>query len=111
MNREKFKEGMECFRRGEYFEAHEAWEAIWLKDRHSESGRMLKGLILYAAALLKQQQGQPGPAQRMAKSALEKFKGLDPKTGIRWGLDLKKWETEIEDFLNTLQTAGGLLDQ
>lgn len=102
MDREKFKEGMGYFERGEFFEAHEVWEAIWLKDRESETGRMLKGLILFAGALLKQQQGEPEPSERMAKSALEKFKNLETGTGAPWELDLKKWEYEIEQFLQTL---------
>ncbi|MBI4161405.1 MAG: DUF309 domain-containing protein [Acidobacteria bacterium] len=48
-DREDLRRGVALFNRGEFWEAHEAWEAIW--RRHGEDSRMfLQGLILAAAA-------------------------------------------------------------
>lgn len=41
--------GIERFNRGEYWEAHEAWESVWLDER-SERRPFLQGLIQLAAA-------------------------------------------------------------
>jgi len=42
--------GADHFNRGEYFEAHEAWEKTWY-GREGEEGRFLKGLIQIAVSL------------------------------------------------------------
>jgi len=96
MDLEKFKEGVSLFNRGLFFEAHEVWEEIWLKDKKSETGRLLMGLIQWAAALLKEKQGKGKPALSLAKSALEKLERVNQKTARSLGLDLEKWIDEIK---------------
>ena len=39
-----FNEGLEYFRSGEYFEAHESWEELW-SDFYLEDRRFVQGLI------------------------------------------------------------------
>jgi predicted metal-dependent hydrolase len=46
----RFREGVCLFNEGCWFEAHEAWEAIWLHTRDEERV-FLQGLIQAAAAL------------------------------------------------------------
>lgn len=99
MDRAKFKEGVFLFNQGHFFEAHEAWEHLWLKDKKSETGKMLMGLIQYAACLLKQAEGQPKAALRLAQSALEKLEQVDEKTGSAWGLNLKIWLKQAKTYL------------
>ncbi len=98
MDLEKFKEGVALFNQGHFFEAHEVWEEIWLKDRKSESGKMLMGMIQWAAALLKRRKKEPRAALSLAKSALAKLETIDPKTASVWGLPLEKWLREIKEF-------------
>ena len=44
-----FHQGVRLFNQGRFWEAHEAWEAVWL--RHPEDGRFfIQGLIQLAAA-------------------------------------------------------------
>ena len=45
----KFQEGIAHFNRGEYFEAHESWEEIWLASAEPEK-TFLQGMIQIAAA-------------------------------------------------------------
>ena len=43
-------EGLACYRKGEFFEAHEAWEEVWLALHQPEKG-FLQALIKCAAAM------------------------------------------------------------
>jgi predicted metal-dependent hydrolase len=45
-------EGIDLFNRGEYWEAHEAWEREWLPDRKGPDSGSYKGLIQVAAGCL-----------------------------------------------------------
>lgn len=99
MDRNKFKEGVSFFNRGLFFEAHEAWEEIWLKDKKSEEGKMLQGLIQWAAARLKREKGQLKPALSLAQSAVAKLEDVDRKTALALGFDLEKWIERIKNFV------------
>ena len=44
--------GIELFNKGEYWEAHEAWEQVWMLDRAGLDSGFYKGLIQVAAACL-----------------------------------------------------------
>lgn len=44
----KFREGIERFNRGEYFDAHESWEEVWLPSAEPEK-TFLQGIIQVAA--------------------------------------------------------------
>jgi ribulose-phosphate 3-epimerase len=41
--------GVELFNRGEFWEAHEAWEGAWMPHRHQPEGDFYKGLVQVAA--------------------------------------------------------------
>ncbi len=46
-----FQEGVRLFNEGKYFEAHEAWEALWRRTGKPDPGReAIHGLIQLAAA-------------------------------------------------------------
>lgn len=59
----------ERFNSGEYFEAHEVLESLWLETT-GPTKDFYKGLIQTAVALLKMEQGKPEPAARLARRAL-----------------------------------------
>ncbi len=46
----RYLEGIRWFNRGEFFEAHEVWEAVW-KECHGPSRPFYKGLIQVAVCL------------------------------------------------------------
>ena len=66
--------GIALFNAGYYWEAHEAWEGLWIAaGREGPVGALLSGLIKLAAAALKVRQGRTGPATRLGRRAAADF--------------------------------------
>jgi hypothetical protein len=59
----------DCFNRGEYYEAHEVLEELWLKVRGSPNGAFYKGLIQLAGAFVHLQKDRLRPAAALLKLA------------------------------------------
>ncbi|HEY5893978.1 MAG TPA: DUF309 domain-containing protein [Chthoniobacterales bacterium] len=85
-----------CFNRGEYYEAHDVLEHLWLKNR-DENHRFFKGLIQVAGAFvhLQKQYRRPDhpkdgrrlyPAVRLFALGMENLAGYRPRY---LGLDLE----------------------
>ncbi len=71
---ESYLYGVDLFNAGYWWEAHEAWEGLWLAaGRDSLSGQFLQGLIQLAGAQLKRFTGVPRGAQLLTESAEEKL--------------------------------------
>lgn len=64
--------GIELFNNRQFWEAHEAWEEIWLVVDGVQSD-FLQGLIQCSAALLKYSRAETAPALRLYKTAREKL--------------------------------------
>ena len=84
-----------CFNAGDYYEAHDVLEHLWLKGR-DENYAFFKGLIQLAGAFvhLKKQRARPDhptdgrrlyPAVRLFRLAAA---NLAPYGPVHWGLDL-----------------------
>lgn len=74
---EEFVWGKELFNHGYYWEAHEAWEAIWnVAERGGALRGLLKGLILLSATGVKIREGKRNAALRHAGRAAGLFRGL-----------------------------------
>ena len=72
----QFLRGVALFNAGYYWEAHEAWEGLWLAaGRTTPLARFLKGLIKLAAAGVKVREGVPSGVERHANRAAELFDG------------------------------------
>lgn len=76
-------EGLACYRRGEYFEAHEHWEAVWLTLDEPEKS-FLQALIQVTAAFHHYATGNHDGtvslltrAQRRLQRCPECFGGID----------------------------------
>ncbi len=66
--RHAYYEGIRLFNRGEYWHAHEQWEACWLASSEPDA-TFYKAIIQVAAALVKwQQHNQRGLQLNWAKS-------------------------------------------
>ena len=48
-----------CFNRGQFYEAHDVLEELWLADRHGQNGNFYKGLIQFAGAFVHLQKDCP----------------------------------------------------
>ncbi|MGH7861110.1 MAG: DUF309 domain-containing protein [Candidatus Dormibacteraceae bacterium] len=59
--------GVELFNAGRYWAAHEAWEEVWMLDRHGPDGDFWKGLIQVAAGCLHaQRQNRRGTQNKLS---------------------------------------------
>ena len=66
--------GIDLFNHGFWWEAHEAFEAVWVgAGRHTETGLFIQGLIQIAIAHLKGFQGFQATGKRMAWKGLDKL--------------------------------------
>lgn len=85
-----FQRGVALFNAGYYWEAHEAWEALWhAHERKGPMADVLKGLIKLAAAGVKVRERQPHGVithARRAGELFDKVRGLGPIRML--GLDL-----------------------
>jgi predicted metal-dependent hydrolase len=65
--------GAELFDRGQYFEAHEAWEEGWrLQARDTASADLFQGLAQCAAAAHKLSQGKLEGARSLARKGMQR---------------------------------------
>lgn len=80
-----WERGKSLFAEGYFWEAHEAWEELWLaSDRASCEGLVVRGLIQAAAACLKSQQGNARGVEILARRAAQTLRsaGVDRWRGI-----------------------------
>lgn len=75
--------GLDLFNHGYYWEAHEAWEALWhAAGRRGPPGDFLKGLIKLAAAGVKVREGQPAGVVNHGRRAAELFEQVRREGGV-----------------------------
>ncbi len=79
--------GVDLFNHGYWWEAHEAWEAVWLAaGRDTGLGQFVQGLIQAAASLLKHSLDQPTGAERLWAAAYGRLRCAEsPFLGIQVG--------------------------
>ena len=85
---QSYLRGIDLFNHGYYWEAHEAWEALWhAAGRSGVVADFLKGLIALAAAGVKAREGRAAGVTQHAQRAQLIFKGI-PSQASMLGLDL-----------------------
>jgi predicted metal-dependent hydrolase len=71
---ETYLYGVDLFNQGYWWEAHEAWEALWLAaGRETPAGQFLQGLIQLAGAQLKRFTHARRGAQLLTESSCQKL--------------------------------------
>ncbi|MBI4469046.1 MAG: DUF309 domain-containing protein [Acidobacteria bacterium] len=93
---EEYLKGIALFNDGDYFEAHEAWEELWLVSTGEEK-RFLQGLIQCAAALHHIQLQRLGAARRTFERSRLRFEGLPARY---MSLDISDFVGQIETFIS-----------
>ena len=96
----RFREGLEAFNRGEFYEAHDAWESLWL-ERFGEEKDFLQGLILCAVALHHCERRNFRGARSRFRAALEK---LEPYPAEFAGVNLKNFVRRMRGALHRVLT-------
>lgn len=96
--------GIELFERGYYWEAHEAWESLWIAaGREGTVAELLRGLIQLAAAGVKIRQGRGTGARTLGARARRCFeRAQQPGTTPLAGLALE----ELLAFADYVQAQG-----
>ncbi len=78
--------GVDLFNHGYWWEAHEAWEAVWLAaGQKTVTGNFVQGLILVAAAQLKRFMGEARGVKLLTASGVKK---LSVAEGIYLGIEI-----------------------
>ena len=99
-----YLEGIRLFNAGEFWHAHEQWEACWL-IAHEPDLTFYQGIIQAAAALVHWQRGNPRGLRRNWEKGRPKLVALPP---LMHGIDLRALIAAMERFV---QTGGGALPQ
>ena len=113
----RYQYGIDLFNHGFWWEAHEAWEAVWqASNRQSLIGPFLQGLIQYAAFLLKvYSDRERNAALRLAKRAEARLShvivrlaaaSLDARAAV--GIDLPTWIVQASAFVEDVQQHSAL---
>jgi hypothetical protein len=111
--------GIDLFNHGFFWEAHEAWEALWhAVGRHGPVADFLKGLIHLAAAGVKGGQGVPDGVRSHARRAAELFEqtarsasaasylGLDLAALVRTGRAWQEYPPTVAAGIEPLRPGG-----
>lgn len=94
-----FAAGLEAYRRGDFFEAHERLEPAWMGTSDPVERDLYQGLIKLAAGYVHAVRGNPAGVAanlRGARDRLASAAASDPRAG---GLDLRAVVASIDDRL------------
>lgn len=105
---EAFAYGIDLYHAGYFYEAHEAWESLWLQLPRGDMQRaLLHGLIQLTSALLKLELGQWPPAQRLSRRALHYIDSVSHHRPSYEGLELGQLSEQIQRYFQPLWTSVG----
>lgn len=88
----RYLAGIECFNRGNYFDAHEEWEELWM-DCPSAQRRFIQSLIQAAVALYHWGRSNRAGADRLFHSGR---RYMEPYRPHYLGLDVEKFWANVE---------------
>ena len=99
--------GVDLFNRAYLWEAHEAWEAVWIAAGKTRPPAMfVQGLIQIAAALLRQHLGTPDGARNLLARAHRRLAPVEADLvaagkSTYLGIQIGPWKQAVERFLMT----------
>jgi uncharacterized protein len=96
-------EGLACYRRTEFFEAHEHWESVWLQLEEPEKS-FLQAVIQTTAAFHHWRTGNRAGAASLLRRALHRLETCPACFG---GIDAELLRAEIRAWVPALENAGG----
>lgn len=102
--------GCDLYNHAYWWEAHEAWEALWQAcDKRSTQGRFLQGMIQAAACHLKLHMASPSGVERLRESSVEYLRGAaaDIDGEAYMGLDVRAFQLALEAYWNACIGQGG----
>jgi predicted metal-dependent hydrolase len=93
--RAELQRGIELFNAGAWFEAHEAWEEVWMKCGRGER-LFVQALIHCAVARHHARLGNYEGAARQAEKGARKLAGYLPE---RHGVDTGRLYSDVQEWL------------
>lgn len=95
--------GIDLFNHGFFYEAHEAWEHLWIHlEKGSPERLMFQGLIQISAAFLKLRLQQPDPALSLWKRGSGYLHDAISHLGVApFRCDLHLWLMEVEPIIHS----------
>ena len=91
--------GLECYRRGEFFEAHEHWEEVWLGLNEPEKS-FLQALIQMSAAFHHLNRGNSAGSISLLKRTLRRLEACSMNFG---GVQVPALRLEIRHWVRCLE--------
>ena len=89
----RYLAGIVRFNRGEFFDAHEVWEDLWMECPAAER-RFVQSLIQAAVALYHHERGNRTGADRLFQSGRRYMQPYSPRY---FGLDVAKFWADMEE--------------
>jgi len=97
--------GCDLFNAGFWWEAHEAWEGLWLQcPSNGEQALFLQALIQAANALLKRRMDRPRAVQRLGAQVTGLVAEVSRPRRHYMGLALSAWHRRFVGYLGTAPT-------
>ena len=96
-------EGLKCYQKQEFFEAHEFWEVVWLQCNEPQK-TFLQALIQLTAAFHHLQRGNLAGATSLLRRSLKK---LDAYPSEFEGVAVGELRESIRAWLEALQKESG----
>lgn len=96
--RGELAEGLRCYRSGRYFEAHEAWESVWLRSIEPDK-TFLQAIIQVAAAFHHLGRANPEGARNLLMAAERRLGSYPGQFG---GLSVALLREEIRERIAAL---------
>ncbi len=100
-------EGLRCYRKEEFFAAHEHWEGVWLGSQEPEK-TFLQAVIQVAAAFHHLQRGNPEGARSLLRRALRRLEAYPASFG---GIAVAAFREEVLGWLETLEAGGATAER
>ncbi len=93
----EYLEGIALFNSRRFYEAHDAWESLWLREPDAHRKLLLQALIQSAIAFYHLEEGRKRGARKMYERAKEKFARLKEKRLM--SLDVESFERQFDAVL------------
>jgi predicted metal-dependent hydrolase len=92
----RFLLGVDLFNHGYAWEAHEAWESMWLRPAERAQAELLQALIQLAAARVQQSVNRPDGRARLCHRALDHLRKVHEEGHrVYMGLELEELQSVL----------------
>jgi hypothetical protein len=99
---EAYLHGVDLFNRFYFWEAHEAWEALWKSHPpDADPARFVQGLINTAASFLKLHMKEPASSQKLWRAAAGQLDRFREKEWM--GIEMDRFLEAVQDYLRPLE--------